>query len=122
MQFERLYADDKGETHFEQVKPDMSEADYRPPAPLMYVSHAYPSSAFQFVRLPSGWVGEGISPPEKQFFVCLQGEVEITSSTGAKRTIKPGEAVLMEDTDGNGHTTRVKGKECFAAVVTLPNE
>jgi quercetin dioxygenase-like cupin family protein len=120
MKYERLYPDQNGETHFQRVELDLEEMDYRPPAPLLFVSHATAASAIQFVRLPAGWEGKNITPPQQQYLICLQGQIEITSSGGAKRTVEPGETVLMEDTSGKGHRTRVLGKsDCIAAVVAL---
>ncbi len=37
MQYERLYADASGVTHFEPVSLKLDEADYRPPAPMLFV-------------------------------------------------------------------------------------
>jgi quercetin dioxygenase-like cupin family protein len=120
MRYVRLYADASGETHFEQVALKLDEADYRPPSPLIFVSHAFQAGALQFVRAPSGWVGESIHPPQHQFFFCLQGQVEVRVSDGEKRTFGPGDAVLMEDCSGKGHSSRVKGaKELIAAIVPL---
>lgn len=120
MHYVRLYADQEGETHFEQVTLEQNEADYRPPAPLMFVSHAYPASALQFLRMPPGWTGESIHPPEHQFMLCLQGRLEVTASDGEKHTFGPGAAILMEDTSGKGHRSRVKGPhDCIAAVVPV---
>jgi quercetin dioxygenase-like cupin family protein len=120
MQYIRLFADEKGETHFEPVALELSEADYRPPAPPMFVSHAYQADALQFVRIPSGWVGEHIHPPKHQFLLCLEGQLEIMASDGEKRTFGPGAAVLMEDTSGKGHRSRVKGsKDWIAAIVPV---
>jgi len=120
MRYVQLYADPVGETHFKQATIGLDEADYRPPAPLMFVSHAYPTNALQFIRLPSGWTGESIHPPHQQFLLCLEGQLEITASDGDKRTFGPGAAVLMEDTGGKGHRSRVKGsKDWVAAVIPL---
>jgi len=120
MQYERIYADAKGDTHFEQANLKLDEADYRPPAPMLYVSHARQAGTLQFIRLPSGWTGEGVCPPQHQFFICLQGELEVHASDGRKRTFGPGDAVLMEDTTGRGHSSRVKGgKDFIAAIVSL---
>jgi quercetin dioxygenase-like cupin family protein len=120
MRYERLYSDQDGETHFQRVELDLKEMDYRPPAPLLFVSHAREASAVQFVRLPAGWEGKSITPPQQQYLICLQGQLEIVSSSGAKRTIQPGETVLMEDTSGKGHHTRVLGgTDCIAAIVAL---
>jgi len=120
MQYERIYADAKGETHFEKAALKLDEADYGPPSPTLYVSHAREAGTLQFIRLPSGWIGDGVRPPQQQFFICLQGELEMHASDGKKRTFGPGDAVLMEDTSGRGHTSRVKGgKNFIAAIVSL---
>jgi hypothetical protein len=120
MQYERLYSDPSGETHFEQVPLKLDEADYRPPAPMVFVSHALQGSALQFVRLPSGWAGENICPPQRQFLICLDGQLEVRASDGKKRTFAPGHVVLMEDTSGRGHASHVKGgKDLVAAIVSL---
>ena len=120
MQYERLYSDPSGETHFERVQLKLDEADYRPPAPMAFVSHALQGGTLQFVRLPSGWAGEKICPPQHQFLICLEGQLEVRASDGKKRTFGPGHAVLMEDTSGRGHSSQVKGeKELIAAIIAL---
>ena len=120
MQYEGLYADPSGETHFEQVLLKLDEADYRPPAPMVFVSHALQGGTLQFIRLPFGWAGENICPPQRQFFFCLEGKLEVRTSDGKKRTFGPGDAVLMEDTSGRGHRSHVKGrKDLIAAIVSL---
>ena len=73
MRYVRLKADNAGESHFEQATLDLNEADYRPPAPLLFVSHSYPADGLQFIRLPSGWTGESIHPPKGAVFNLLKG-------------------------------------------------
>ncbi len=120
MQYERIYADPSGKTHFDQVPLRLEEADYRPPAPMLFVSHALQARTLQFIRLPAGWAGENICPPQHQFFICLQGELEVRAGDGTKHIFRPGHAVLMEDTSGSGHRSRVKGaKDLIAAIVSL---
>ena len=58
MKYVRLYADKNGHAHFENAVIKLDEADYRPPAPMMFVSHAYATDGLQFIRLPSGWPAE----------------------------------------------------------------
>ena len=118
MPYIQLYADEAGKTHFEQATVELNEADYRPPAPLLFVSHAYPAGALQFVRAPSGWV-ESINPPQHQFLFCLQGRLEISASDGEKRSFGPGDAVLMEDTSGKGHRSRDWITRRIAAIVPV---
>jgi hypothetical protein len=120
MKYVRLHADKNGQTHFEDAVLKLDEADYRPPAPLMFVSHAYPSDGVQFIRLPSGWAADSLHPPKKQFLICLKGHIEMTASDGKTRSFGPGDSVLMEDVGGNGHRSRVKGAdECLAAVIPV---
>jgi hypothetical protein len=115
MRYSLLKADNKGESHFEQVVLDLNEADYRPPAPMLFVSHMYGADGLQFVRLPSGWSGDSIRPPKAQFLICLKGHLD-----GDKRKFGPGDSVLMEDVSGKGHRTRVVGvDECIAAIIPI---
>ena len=109
MRYVRLKANSAGESHIEQVTLDLNEADYRPPAPMLFVSHSYRADGLQFIRLPSGWTGNSIHPPKAQFLICLKGHLEVTASDGDKRTFGPGDSILMEDIAGKGHHTRVKG-------------
>lgn len=44
--------------------------------------------------------------PRRQLIVPLSGAVEIEVSTGERRTISPGQIILVEDTTGKGHITR----------------
>ena len=117
MKYFRLHADQKGRTHFGNATLDLSEADYRPPAPVAFVSQAFASDGFQFIRLPSGWAADSIHPPKKQFLICMQGQLEVTASDGEKHIFGPGDIVLMEDVDGEGHRSRVKGADEFVAAV-----
>ena len=120
MRYVRLKADNGGESHFEQVAVDLNEADYRPPAPVLFVSHSYRADGLQFIRLPAGWTGDFIHPPKAQFLICLKGHLEVTASDGEKRTFGPGDSIMMEDISGKGHRTRVKGtNECIAAVIPI---
>jgi len=120
MKYVRLYADKNGQSHFEPVTLKLDEADYRPPAPLVHVSHAYAADGLQFVRLPAGWAADSIQPPKKQFLICLKGHLEITAGDGQKHAFGPGDSVLMEDVDSQGHRSRVKGDgECLAAVIPI---
>jgi hypothetical protein len=44
----------------------------------------------------------------------------VTASDGKTRSFGPGDTVLMEDGEGRGHRTRVKGEgDCVAMVVPL---
>jgi hypothetical protein len=120
MRYIRLYSDHDGECHFADTELAVDEIDYQPPAPLLFVSHAFPAGGLQFIRLPGGWTGEAIHPPKRQFLICLGGHFEVTASDGEKRSIGPGECVLMEDVEGKGHRSHVRqGHDCMAAIVPI---
>jgi hypothetical protein len=120
MKYVRLHMDPNGQSHFADATLKLDEADYRPPAPVMYVSHAFATDGLQFIRLPAGWSADSITPPKKQFLVCLKGQIEVTAGDGDKRSFGTGDAVMMEDVDGKGHRTRVTSAgEFLGAVVPI---
>ena len=58
--------------------------------------------------------------PRRQFVIILSGQLEIGLGDGSKRVFGPGDARLVEDTTGKGHTTRVLGTQiCVTATVPL---
>jgi quercetin dioxygenase-like cupin family protein len=119
MKYVRLHPDQNGQSHFAEATLKLDEADYRPPAPMIYVSHAFMTDGVQFIRLPAGWSADSIHPPKKQFLIGLKGQIEVTASDGEKRKFGPGDSVLMEDVEGKGHRTEVTGTEEFLAAVIL---
>ena len=120
MRYTRVYADEQGESHFEDVEVDMNEAVFAPPAPPLKLSEFMESSRFTFVSAEPGWYGDWHPAPARQFTLYLQGEIEAEASDGAVRRFGPGSAVLAEDTSGKGHRSRVIGdREVVLAVVQL---
>jgi quercetin dioxygenase-like cupin family protein len=58
--------------------------------------------------------------PRRQFVIILSGQLEIGCGDGSTQVFGPGDARLVEDTTGKGHTTRVVGGEpCLTATVPL---
>jgi hypothetical protein len=56
--------------------------------------------------------------PRRQWVIILSGELEIGLGDGTFRRFGPGDARLVEDTTGRGHTTRTLGdKSCLAMAV-----
>lgn len=117
MEYVRLYADDAGETHFEDVEVGLSSADLAPPAPPLDVSSFVDASRFAFLRAPAGWFGDWHPAPARQFLVVTNGTFEVSVSTGEKRQLGPGTVLLVEDTEGRGHVTRVVGERAASAAV-----
>lgn len=58
--------------------------------------------------------------PRRQFVIILSGQLEIGLGDGTKKVFGPGDARLVEDTTGKGHTTRVLGNQpCVTATIPL---
>lgn len=51
----RLYADEKGESHFEDIEFDMASIQYAPPAPALDISDPVKASQAFWFRFPDGW-------------------------------------------------------------------
>jgi hypothetical protein len=121
MRYTRYYAEEIGTSHTEDVEVGLSPQLFAPPAPPLDLSPFAEAAAFAFVRCPTGWVGDWHPTPRRQFFLFLSGELEAETSDGVRRRYGPGSVVLLEDTTGVGHRSRVIGdQDVIAAIVQLP--
>ena len=122
MKYTRIYADTKGETHFIDVEIELESVDFAPPAPHLNLSSYNPATRYAFCVFPSGWFGDWHPTPQRQIFFILSGEGELRVSDGEVMRIGPGSIILVEDTAGKGHVSRVVGSaDLLAAVVQLPD-
>jgi quercetin dioxygenase-like cupin family protein len=61
--------------------------------------------------------------PQRQFVIILSGSLEIGFEDGSKKVFGAGDARLVEDTTGKGHTTIALGNEpCITATVGLKDQ
>src|SRR5262249_31208113 len=67
----------------------------------------------------SGWHGEVAHPAPRMLQSYLPGAVEVTVSDGESRRFGPGSLVLLEDTDGRGHSTQVLDEDVVMLVTQL---
>lgn len=109
MRYHLIYSDSDGESHFGDIDLELAEAEYAPPAPPLHVSDAVETEQALFFRAPNDWMGDFHPSPRRQLYVGLTGELAVTVSSGETRHFGPGSVVLLEDTDGRGHVTRVVG-------------
>lgn len=116
----RLYADDAGESHFEEIEFEMSSVQYAPPAPALDISAPLEALSCFWFRFPKGWDDAAHPTPRRQLFVMLEGEVEGWTSTGDTRIFRPGDRLLMDDLTGKGHGARPLNGEATALVIALP--
>ncbi len=61
--------------------------------------------------------------PQRQFVVILSGQLEIGFEDGSTKVFVPGDARLVEDITGKGHTTiAIGGIPCITATVGLRDQ
>lgn len=117
MKYHRLYSDDEGQSHWEDVAVDFEERSFAPPAQAIEISAPEAARQTMFLRLRAGW-DEPIHPtPVAQKLVCLAGSIRVTASDGEARDIQSGDVWHMEDTRGEGHHTVVTSDEDFLSVI-----
>jgi quercetin dioxygenase-like cupin family protein len=106
----RLYTGADGQSHIEDQSLSTHPALTNPQA----VAHV------MFAQLPAGTFIDWHPAPRRQYVIILAGQLEIGLGDGTLRRFGPGDARLVEDTTGKGHTTRVVGPEpVLTAVIPL---
>ncbi len=102
MKYTRIYAGADGESHLEDVNPEMKPADYASTISAMIAAKGV---IFRETRSGEYFI-DWHNAPRRQFVVNLSGEVEIEVSDGEKRRFGPGSILLAEDVTGKGHISR----------------
>src|SRR5690554_3093885 len=97
----RVYSDIRGDSHFEDI-----EMPLKSDGEIGFLSDKILVKELIFRTVTPDYDFDFHNAPQKQYILLLDGEIEIETSLGVKRTFKGGEILLMEDTDGKGHKTR----------------
>ena len=106
----RLYTGSDGQSHIEPI--DLT----RTPS----FTTGLGTTHISFREDPVGRYLDWHPAPRRQFVIILSGQLEIGLGDGSRHVFGPGDARLVEDTTGQGHTTRVLGSEpCVTATVPL---
>jgi hypothetical protein len=117
----RLFSDDQGESHFLDVHADLSATEFAPGIPPLFISSPFEPSEASFFGAPTDWKADWHPSSGRHLFVVLTGTWEVTASDGEMRTFSRGDVLLVEDTTGKGHASRVVREEpSLALLVTLP--
>ena len=111
----RIYADADGESHFEEHCIPLKDA-----GEIGTLSDGVGGATLIFRGNSPDYDYDWHPAPARQFVLMMTGEVEIQVSDGEKRRFRPGEVLLLEDTDGKGHkTTNVGGTERLSIFVQV---
>ena len=106
----RLFTGDDGQSHIETL--DLaSHPELTSPKNTTTIS---------FREWPPGHFIDWHPAPRRQYVISLSGRIEIGLGDGSTQSYGPGDARLVEDTTGRGHTTRVVGDQpSITAVIPL---
>lgn len=91
--FYRLYTGEDAQSHMETY----DVPDVMPVVEMVFRKHE-----------PGSFI-DWHTAPRRQFIITLEGEVEIGLGDGSIYKLGPGDVMLAEDLDGQGHTTRAVG-------------
>ncbi|MGH2469538.1 MAG: hypothetical protein ACRDGF_05660 [Chloroflexota bacterium] len=77
----------------------------------------------KFGSRPPGVVQDWHPAPQRQFVIILSGQLQIGFEDGSTKVFGPGDARLVEDVTGRGHTTVALGNEpCITATIGLKDQ
>src|SRR5262245_25557635 len=103
MKIHRLYVDDKGETHFQDLEVEFVES-----GPTGRLSKRLPATGIIFRQVAPTYDLDWHPAPRRQYIINLDAGVQITASDGESRRIGAGEVLLVEDTSGKGHLSKAE--------------
>ena len=114
----RIFSDGNGCSHFERKSIALAARDYAPPALPLNTSTSQPADKAVFLELPVGWYGDWHPTPVRQWLILMTGECEFEAGDGEQVLCNAGDVVLLDDTAGKGHRTKVIGGKavCIAAI------
>ena len=116
MDYTRIYCDAAGESHFEDVAVSVAPLNFAPPAPPVSVAAPIRAERLILAEFPPAWASNWHPAPRRQFYFHLSGTLEVKASDGEVRRFSPGSLILLEDTTGKGHCTRVIGSAVVKGV------
>ncbi len=119
MQVVRIYTGDDGRSHFEDVTIPLRTDDRLTGA----LSDLWGGSGVLFREVDGAYSLDFHNAPRRQLVVNLTGSVEIVCGDGTSRVLGPGEILLAEDTDGEGHISRnVNGEPRSCLFIPLDDD
>jgi hypothetical protein len=117
----RISTNEKGASCFEDCYSDLAPGYAVPPAPSLFSRDFTKAGQCFWIGAPPTWGGQVPHPvPRRQIFVTVSGEYEVSVGDGVTRRFPPGAVLVLEDTTGMGHSTRVvSAQDVFVFGVTM---
>lgn len=116
MKVVRVYGDENGESHFEDLEVPLNPARYGS------LSELVPTTGVMFRETPPGGELDFHNAPRRQFVITMTGEVEVEATDGEKRRLGAGGILLADDTRGRGHITREVSGPRTSLFLPLPDD
>jgi hypothetical protein len=103
-----------------EIEIELIATDYVSSAPSIELSRHRSATQALFMRARAGRSSDWHASSARVLFFVLSGEWEVTASDAESRQFGVGSALLVEDTKGKGHSSRVIGEdESLAAMIEL---
>ena len=116
MLFTTIYVDDHGNSYFGEVDMPQTGNERRASAKAQDVEYWRVSKT-----LPGHYV-DFKTVESAQMVSVMSGHMELTVSNGEKRYLATGDMIVLKDTKGQGHCTRVIGFDpCESLIIGMPN-
>lgn len=113
----RVYATPDGRSHFSEETVDLTDAGQ-----IGRLSQKRTVEGITFRETDPDYDYDWHHPPQRQFVVLLDGEIEIEVSGGEQRRFRAGDVLLLEDLTGDGHRTRSIGNTVRRSIfIALPD-
>jgi len=105
MRYVRVFADENGESAFEDVETEGTPTLTIAGVPPLLASGPFPATSMTVVEQPAGGTRDWAwhVAPRKQWLILLTGRATVTVSSGENREFGPGDLLSLEDTEGEGH-------------------
>jgi hypothetical protein len=121
--YARLFADASGKPRFEDLSVELISGFAVPPVePLHTAPFLVPDGPTFWIGAPPSWNGGEPHPaPRRMIFITVRGEYEVFTTEGVVRKFPVGSILVVEDTTGQGHSSRItSAEECILFAVGLP--
>lgn len=110
-----IFTDASGDSHFRDLEIPLTAS-----GEIGWLSAAQQVGSIIFRKVNPNYDFDFHLAPARQYIILLDGEIEIETSSGEKRTFTSGSILLVEDVWGKGHRTRnIKPQVRSSIFVTL---
>ena len=121
--YARIFTNETGVSCFEDLESELIPGFAVPPAEPLHTSPFLTAEGRTFwIGAAPDWQGDKFHPaPCRMIFVTVRGEFEVTTSHGIVRRFPVGSVLIVEDTTGAGHSSRIiSADDMIIFAVSLP--